>query len=556
MTEFIVGTVLGSTGLLFAVKGAVDGYGLIRDLFESDKGLATYALDYDVQLTQFRVWSDRVKATDEENCLINKEPREIQDIVARIIATILDTQKVVGSMFIDKYGIKAVAPPIPGKPGGPGARPAFHEHSSWIKHFRVELKKQKMANPISWVTRDREKFTEKLILLEKLNNHLEALVRPDQYDEARLVAAIASSLPQHLSSELMSQIHSITSANEAPNSLLSLTLLLKRVQEEEVDAAASRAKRIQASELELWSKPDSSTIRSNGTYAPPGALPKPILVEWKYIDASVQAKSDIVARVHALGALLSAANAAEFRRLSCYGTFDDPDYERASRGSRRIGLVYAIPKDVELEATSPLSLLRLISRKTRPPLEVRFKLAHRLASAVALLHAANWLHKSLRSDNIIFGGTSADDADLAEPYICGFQYSRPAADTSLESRPVGQPNLDIYYHPSVSQGWSKVREVYSLGIILLEVAFWRPVYSEKEYKGMTMEQISSDIIASLSGKFGRDLKGIVGSRFVNVIKCCLEGNFGVTTGNSEAERKIMSQKFWQRVVEPLAECRA
>lgn len=71
-------------------------------------------------------------------------------------------------------------------------------------------------------------------------------------------------------------------------------------------------------------------------------------------------------------------------------------------------IVYRLPKDITAE---PISLLNMIkAAKTphsRPALEKRFELAYKLASAVSLLHATNWLHKSFRRDCISFGSSSA-----------------------------------------------------------------------------------------------------------------------------------------------------
>ncbi|KAG5753570.1 hypothetical protein H9Q69_009141 [Fusarium xylarioides] len=556
MAEFIIGTAIGATGIILAIKGAVDGYVLIREIFGSHKETDNFTLLYEYQLIKFKTWSDRVKAHDQKTCLVVKEPKEIQDIVARTIAAIIDTQEVVGKVLMEKYKIKPISSPIPGKPGGPGAQPAFHRKSDWISHFRRERDKQKTAHPIAWAAKDKLKLKEQVELLDKFNNALEGLVRPDQYDEARVVANIVSALEKTSSLATLPTVHSNSTMSPSQDTLLSLTALIKQVQEEDVLVAASRANLIQARDLDLLYKPDASTSYSNGTYESPGKPPQQVLIEWKYVSATVQAKTQIVSRICALGTLLSTANPAEFHRLSCFGVFDDLDYEQASKGSRRIGLVYSIPRGIEMDANSPLSLLELISKRgTRPPLEVRFRLAHQLASAVALLHAANWLHKSLRSDNILFSGRTIQDANLAAPFICGFQYSRPAADTSLESRPLGQPKLDVYYHPLVGSGWNKVREVYSLGIILLEVAYWRPVFEDK-YKDMTMAQVSDDIVNCLDGKFGRDLEGMVGTKFVKVINCCLKGDFDIDSRRPQDERKVMSHKFWQRVVEPLSECKA
>lgn len=84
-----------------------------------------------------------------------KEPKQIQDIVARTIAAIIDTQEVVGKLLMEKHKIKPLTYPIPGKPGGPGAQPAFHTKSDWISHFRRERDKQKTAHPIAWAAKDK-----------------------------------------------------------------------------------------------------------------------------------------------------------------------------------------------------------------------------------------------------------------------------------------------------------------------------------------------------------------------------------------------------------------
>ncbi|CAM1509517.1 Fc.00g032560.m01.CDS01 [Cosmosporella sp. VM-42] len=551
MTEFITGTALGAVGVLFAIKGAVDGYVFIAEIFASDKGLNFAALQYYIEGIKFKSWGERLKTDDEANCLLKKESKLVQDAVARIVAEILATQEIVGEKFIKKYRLEAVKAPIPGKPGGPGARPAFHEKSAWISHFRRERDKQKQPHAVAWASKDKEKFTELLSRLATLNQDLEDLVRPDEFDETRLVTSILSGLDQRLSLAPLQAM-----AVSSHPSLLSLAALLKQIQEEDVVTAAARVKHLAVGDLDLFSAPTPRDGRSDGSYEPAGQLPQPVIIEWKYIDATHAGKSDIVTRIQALGALLSAANPAELHRLPCLGTFDDAAYEQASKGGRRIGLVYSVPRGVNLEAQTSPSLLQLIQQRgVRPPLGQRFDLAHRLAGAVALLHAANWIHKSLRSDNILFGGKGTNDIDITEPYICGFQYSRPATGSSLEQRPVGVPELDLYYHPEVHNGWNKVLEVYSLGIVLLEVAVWRPVF-EKKYQNMKMREVSEDILAALDGKFGKDVVGLVGTVFVDVIKCCLKGEFGVVTGNTPQEAKMLSKRFFQKVVEPLASCKA
>ena len=49
---------------------------------------------------------------------------------------------------------------------------------------------------------------------------------------------------------------------------------------------------------------------------------------------------------------------------------------------------------------------------------------------------------------------------------------------------------------------------------------------------------------------------MVGKVFVDVIKVCLTGSFGVKSGDSEEESKRLSNEFFLKVVKPLESCKA
>jgi hypothetical protein len=92
-------------------------------------------------------------------------------------------------------------------------------------------------------------------------------------------------------------------------------------------------------------------------------------------------------------------------------------------------------------------------------------------------------------------------------------------------------------------------------VVLIEIAFWRPLFEEK-FRKMDIAQVSEAILKDLNGKFGTDLIGMVGKVFVDVIKFCLTGSFGVKTGDSEDESKRLSNEFFLKVVKPLESCKA
>ncbi len=94
------------------------------------------------------------------------------------------------------------------------------------------------------------------------------------------------------------------------------------------------------------------------------------------------------------------------------------------------------------------------------------------------------VHESFRSENILFFAPQAKDTndtayadasekvDLNQPWIFGFEFSRP--DTFFSAGFIDTcPDRDVYRHPE-RQGqplttFKKMHDIYSLGIVLLEI---------------------------------------------------------------------------------------
>src|SRR6186713_1585397 len=73
---------------------------------------------------------------------------------------------------------------------------------------------------------------------------------------------------------------------------------------------------------------------------------------------------------------------------------------------------------------------------------------------------------------------------MSKPYQCGFDLTRPAHPQEMTERPSRNPEYDIYRHPFAHGdaategigGFKKTFDVYSLGIILIEIALWLPIH--------------------------------------------------------------------------------
>ncbi|KAL4965480.1 prion-inhibition and propagation domain-containing protein [Aspergillus stella-maris] len=162
--------------------------------------------------------------------------------------------------------------------------------------------------------------------------------------------------------------------------------------------------------------------------------------------------------------------------LDCIGyCHDEP--------GNRFGIAWELPTlDVE-DVPDIVPLYDLVHPQTGadrifPTLNDRFKLASVLANSILQVHSAKWLHRNLRSSDIIFlkPARSKNLDWLKQPYITGFSYARP--DTGFElSIPLVENDVEPdYSHPRMAGNrYCREFDAYSLGLILVEIGFWRPI---------------------------------------------------------------------------------
>lgn len=478
-------------GILLSFKGAVDGYKLLSSIFASDTGLRFASSRYYTESLKLEIWGERFAVSDGSACLLLKEPQPIQDAVARILAEVKHTHYE-AVVFLRKYEMKETAVLHSDK-----VEEVFKKDSLFIEAVWKERQALKQKGRFKWALKDREAFMGLVDRLETLNRNLWEVVRNDKSDEIRIVTGVLAGLSKQFDlSQLQQQ------AKGSLESLLQLAARLKEMQEQDASVIATGVRKIPAESLDLECGAEVRSGRYLGFYTPKDQVTERVWIEWKSVSKTNLARDQIVTRIYALGALLTGTNIEVFQRPTCLGIFDDRTFEERTKGNRRIAFVYQLQSQADELPVSFLYMLKEAKKYPRPPLGDRFTMAYKLASALSLFHATNWVHKSFRSDNILFAIRSS----ITNPQISGFQYSRLAADTSMESHRIGNPELDLYYHPEISKGWSKVKDIYSLGVILIEIAFWRPVFEER-FRTMWPAQVSEAILGDLSGKFGADLLG-------------------------------------------------
>ncbi|KAF2004038.1 hypothetical protein P154DRAFT_519625 [Amniculicola lignicola CBS 123094] len=150
-------------------------------------------------------------------------------------------------------------------------------------------------------------------------------------------------------------------------------------------------------------------------------------------------------------------------------------------------LVFEYPSPIPA-TQSPISLMDLFGSKSpnKPPLEDRLNLARKLASSVSSLFNSSWVHKSLRSENIIFVSENAmpktgSPPDTSSPLLTGFEYSRQRTEHSLGKPDNKDIPRSIYRHPfyqDQNSGTYLIQyDIYSFGLVLVDIARWMPLAS-------------------------------------------------------------------------------
>jgi len=284
---------------------------------------------------------------------------------------------------------------------------------------------------------------------------------------------------------------------------------------------------------------------------------KEVWVEWRESIEDMSAFPEIEkvfdVRAEKLAKILSsAAKPKAFRAPDCVGHIRDD-----CPNVPRYGLVYLSPE----EDGQLVSLHELISSRTSFALNARIELARALASSLMYLHAVNWLHKGVRSDSVLFSCNGKSKAKLAEPTLSGFDFSRPDLPDELTFYYPLPPGQELYRHPEQQQQpparSTKVHDMYSLGLVLAEIALWRPI---EDIVGIQVRHSQLRQVRKRMLDEQRDILGTIachaGESFAEVVRVCIEGNqarfFDDTTVDDKSTVAAELQRFFcEEIIERL-----
>lgn len=235
--------------------------------------------------------------------------------------------------------------------------------------------------------------------------------------------------------------------------------------------------------------------------------------------------------------------------------------------------MYTLPSGTNLEnGHDPITFGKLLSNtEFSVTLEDKFCIAKCLTNSLYELHCHRWLHKNIWSENIIFcsdntdcmsgSGAAASRRKVnTTPYLIGFYHSRPDSQVfySVSHRTPADISSLLYQHPEYQHNvnrFQKKYDYYSMCIILLEIAFWKPIKEIKaRYDGKTEKALDSQGFRDkLVRKYVPALAEVMGSAFRDAVLACLTSDFSACKSDS-GETDDFDLFNWT-VVERLAVCR-
>ncbi|KAI1814437.1 prion-inhibition and propagation-domain-containing protein [Poronia punctata] len=143
--------------------------------------------------------------------------------------------------------------------------------------------------------------------------------------------------------------------------------------------------------------------------------------------------------------------------------------------------------------------------------------------------------------------STGDQSALSQPYFSGFEYSRPEAADYPSENPPALAAEDLYRHPAVQGGprdskhglgYKKQHDIYSLGILILEIAYWKPIYQILGYDSAQLIKPSETVWVKevlLGGTYIKKVKSYMGNTVADILRVSLTGPaaFGVVEDDSD-----------------------
>ena len=251
------------------------------------------------------------------------------------------------------------------------------------------------------------------------------------------------------------------------------------------------------------------------------------------------------------------------KALDCVGFHEVEDNQRV----QRVAFAFNVPDGMQPQ---PTTLRQLIESRKRPEdrgiyIGDRFTLAQGLASAYYQLLYLGWLHKGIRNENVQFYRSTSEAEDDWQPdpkkfYLMGYEFSRPISSASLSVKPEETEDSARYRHPryldSVRAQYEPAFDMYSLGIVLSEIALWKTAKTlavswnrdKRRRPHVSLEEWQTIVDTELVGEVERK----VGRVYAEVVRRCIKGDLGTDCALNNLSE--MLRCFDKRIVANLEKC--
>jgi hypothetical protein len=500
--------------------------------------------------------------------LVGKMELELAEMFSKLVKEVMDQIAAIltdSSKLISRYGLS----------------PENDQHVSRLSALLKPVQRSRLSSPLRklrWSVVDKAAFSQLITHLTGFNDALEQYVPPGQ----RLGLDFALTI-QFAGIDNLDELEQLRAASGKYQDLQQiLDLKTFRIKLEDPNTASAKALE---KEVTLVSIPDSALSSPNqqrclGKFRKEvvfGFKTVDVMIEWKAYDdrRDPKRKEVIVERVGALASLLNrAANAKNLNTLHCLGYFTD---ERSSR----FGYILVLPEKTNdatagssgatptTGPTSPSTLYSLLGEEkpsaSVPELGSRISLALILARNLLQLHAAGWLHKGIRSENVLFFHDTTQPSgapDISNPYLAGFEYSRPDTDMAItETLVTYSQTQDCYRHPAtisavgaanpVTSRFRREFDVYSLGCILLEIGLWRKL---EEFWKDKYSQDPSMFRERLIHIWSKDLGRTCGKTYESVVRLCLGGGTQASDPDASTSEKHDLDAYYHNIICRLQSC--
>ncbi|KAI4244009.1 MAG: hypothetical protein L6R40_003220 [Gallowayella cf. fulva] len=479
-------------------RGCIQGFEVIQQAAHAGSEADNFRCKLEIEQYRLIQWAERTGLEEQPSGRLNWTL--IGDILKQMEALLTDTQSLKKRYHLDLVHFDADArlPPetsvsIPPKTGFgkllSKLRPDFPLASSRIIHESNGSIKR-----LKWAVFDRVKATNLINDIVYFNNYLHSLL--DTVNQEFVKSAIGSVLRDIISRS------NATSELEVIKQLLSSSYV-------STPAAVASAASLKQIRLILGLGPSLNSVEEPAQRAPPDgfrlkliklkpeqlqresprSMPagrevacyksKPVLVEWKFIDRAHQ--KELKTRIDQIAVLLAHTSDSYLHSLHCIGFLPmDQSHHIYDEDSVCYGLVFElmIPATIASPPLPPIRPLSTLFGATRKPsLNERGGIALALAETVLQLHTSGWLHKGIRSDNVLYfdiGDSRWEHGSADGPYLAGYEYARPT-NAQTEAMPA-IPDNEIYRHP-MSQGLTRANfrrsfDLFALGCVLLEIGLW------------------------------------------------------------------------------------